>query len=248
MKDKRHWLTWGEPLFLTISLVIVILAIIAILVGIPFFHLAIEPKAVDWSTWLNNIAAPFFGLAGTIMLLLNFFRQRKDADDNHNELLKQREESDFLQLITLQHQNKQSIQANFQGDFFEVFHKDISDYYQNAKIMHGNNTDKIDQYIHEQYRLFYLQYYDHIDHFLLHIEYIFKLVEDSPHFKERDKEKKMKLLSAQLSTNELFMLFYHYFCTQEIAQLQAYNKWHFFDRLYHAKPKTHLLDIRHKQS
>lgn len=248
MKNKQHWLIWLEPLLITLAIVIVILAICTILVGIPLFRLDIEDKAVDWSTWVNNIAAPFFGLAGTIMLLLNFFRQRKDSEDNHNELLMQREEGDFLQLITLQHQNKQSIQANFQGDFFEVFHKDISDYYQNAKIMHGNDTDKIDEYMREQYRLLYLQYYDHIDHFLLHIEYIFKLVEDSLHFKEKDKEKKMKLLSAQLSTNELFMLFYHYFCTKEIAQLQAYKKWDFFDRLYDAKPKTHLLDIRHKQS
>lgn len=246
MSKKRHWIEWVEPLMIIFSILLVVLAICAIFVGVPIFHLELEKKAVDWSSWVNNIAAPFFGLAGTIMLLLNFFRQRKDSEDNHNELLMQREESDFLQLIGLQHQNKRSIQADFGGDFFEVFHKTINDYYQNAKTAQGNNPSKIDEYIRAQYHLFYLEYYDHIDHFLLHIEYIFKLVEESSHFRETDKAKKMKLLCAQLSTNELFMLFYHYFCMNNLTQLKTYHEQHFFNRLYDAKPKTHLLDIRHK--
>lgn len=234
-----------ERIFIATSLLLLVAAILVIIFLRKIDNPIVETQSINLSTWINNIAAPGFGLAGTFMLLVNFIRQRIDAEDNHNELLKQREESDFLQLIELLRQNKASIQNDFsKGDFFNVYHSKITNIFNIAKTQE-NDYRKIDEKFIHEYQKLALHYYDYIDHTLLHIDYIFQLINKSTKFTTYEKAQKIKLLCSQLSTNELFIIFYHFYCTED-GNLTIYHNEGFFDRLYQAKPKIHLLDIRHK--
>lgn len=186
----------------------------------------------------GDISAPFLAIAGTIMLLITFRRQRIDSEDNHNELLRQRFESDFLQLLRLLQENLQNnLSDNDRSEPFAKFYKD-----QTQKHYQSENESKQPTLVEAGFQASYLPFskkYAHkIEHIVLCIEYSFDFIIkscDGLHIDEREKknikEEKIRLLNTQISTDVLFMVFYHHYRNKEGDKLIKYKQQNFFMRL-----------------
>ena len=192
----------------------------------------------QWGDWIGGVTAPFLNVAGFIMIYVAFRQQSVDSRANQLEFQIQRFESTYFNLIQLHHQNIQHIQNSFlksrsgESHFFQ--------FARNFLLKNANQNFSIDK-IRQLYLQLYEKNYNYIDPFarqlLFMIDYVMntKAFQDHPSLdSEIERAEYLKILIAQLSLDELTLLYYHSlfdpsgFASQHQEQLQRFN---FFDRL-----------------
>ncbi|MEZ4851042.1 MAG: putative phage abortive infection protein [Bacteroidia bacterium] len=186
--------------------------------------------------WVAGLTAPFLNLTGFFMIYAAFRQQSRDTVDTRAEFQVQRFENTFFNLINLHHQNVNAIQHNFtkksREDFFEFTHA----YLQKA-LQDNRQLEKVQK----AYALHYENNHNLIDHFArhllfsLHFVHLSRAFEDHPTLdQQEEKNSYLNIMISQLSTDELFLLFYHTLF-QPNVQIQQMGplliQYRFFDRL-----------------
>lgn len=186
--------------------------------------------------WLAGVTAPFLNLAGFFMIYAAFRQQSADTQATRHEFHLQRFEGTFFHLIHLHHQNLHAIQLNYgkksREDFFEASYRYLKKTALDEQAPHT---------IEQKYGEFYEDNYNLIDHFVRHLLFSIQFIafssafEGEPaHIAQKERQKYADILSAQLSTDELFILYYHcLFDPGKYAQsyTKLLTKYNFFERL-----------------
>lgn len=164
--------------------------------------------------WVAGLTAPFLSIAGFFMIYAAFRQQSTGTATARQEFLLQRFETVFFQLVQLYHQNAQTIQDSYgkqvQEDFFEAAHRFLK--------KHLNQRGDLES-LQRIYASFYEQHYNRIDHFVRHLLFCIHFVHHSNAFDSlgdqeahAERDHYLRILQAQLSTEELVLLFYHSLC------------------------------------
>lgn len=187
--------------------------------------------------WVTGLTAPFLSVAGFLMIYAAFRQQASDTQSAREEFSIQRFESTFFQLIQLYHQHVNSIQQSYaqkaKEEFFEAAHR-----YLKKQISNSQDPEKIQEaYVH-----FYRKHFNYIDHFVRHILFTLNFVHHNQVFSDlkdadQERERYLGILRAQLSTEELFLLFYHTLC-DPTGYTSRYRTllldYRFFGRILHS--------------
>lgn len=186
--------------------------------------------------WVTGLTAPFLSMAGFFLIYAAFRQQSSATEAARHEFLLQRFETVFFHLIQLYHQNVQTIQDSYgkkaQEDFFEAAHRFLK--------KRANNKPHFEA-LSIAYQEYYAQNYNHIDHFIRHLLFCINFVHLSNTFDgfdsqeaRREREHYLHILQAQLSTEEMILLFYHTLCdpTGYTGQYRSLlTDYQFFGRL-----------------
>lgn len=185
--------------------------------------------------WVGGLTAPFINVAGFFMLFAAFRQQSNDMEEGRREFLTQRFESTFFHLLNLHHQNVSAIRLQYtrksQEDFFEATHH----------YLVRQTTAEPDTDLFELYQRYYQRNYNLIDHFVRHLLFTLQRIDLSQAFRNlpeadaRDeKQHYVDILSAQLSADELFLMFYQVLCDPGQG-LQAFvpllDRYYFFAKM-----------------
>lgn len=142
-----------------------------------------------------------------------FRQQSRDTAETRQEFDIQRFEQTFFNLVNLHHQNLNTIEQRYRqessGDthFFAAAFRFLEKH---------SGPEAGPEARARTYQSFYRQHYNHIDHFARHLLFSMQYIQQSQHFEghphlkgEEERQKYLNILQAQLSTDELTLLYYH---------------------------------------
>ncbi|MEL6626645.1 MAG: putative phage abortive infection protein [Bacteroidota bacterium] len=163
------------------------------------------------NSWAN-ITAPILNLAGFLMILVAFLQQGQNTADANAEHERQRFEDSFYQLLNLHNQNVDHIQHSFSNEKGnpENFFTHTRRFFER-----GRARELPPEKLKKKYKTYYEQNQHYIDHFIRHLIYILDYVYRARQLHKLGKrgqeirEDYLNILKAQLSTDELWLLFYH---------------------------------------
>ena len=169
----------------------------------------------DWGSWFGGVGAPFFNLAGFIMIYIAFLQQSKNDADAQVESNIQRFEHTLIQLLQLHYQQNRDLQLSFgkmqQGtgeiDFFETSRNNI-----NRAIRSAKNEVEIQNAYIEYYKGLNKSYQFFTEHFFRNLFLLLEYIYREKSLGENTKAIQshwMGIVQAQLSIDELYLIYYH---------------------------------------
>lgn len=202
--------------------------------------------------WIGGITAPLLNLAGFVLIYAAFKEQTASSQRARTEFELQRFEDQFFNLINLHHQNVNAIQDVWQQ-------LKVGDNHFFAWIRHFMakqcKEDFSPETVEAVYQTLYKDQHARIDHFARHLLLIVSIINGSqvlaaadPKVEKAIRHRYIDILSTQLSTHELVVLYYHSLfdpsghATNSRQQLLAVGM---FDRLLQDKADL-LLAPHHK--
>lgn len=217
-------------------MVVVIITVGVVLYYISIFHkYTISLNTGDWGNlgaYIGGILSPACAFAALIMLFNSINIQSKElqlsrqALDNQNSLIeKQNFEATFFKMLELHNEVIQLITYDF--DTSEVTgRRAISEICKQFKTHHFkedelfHSTDKVKE---DAYAAFYKKYGHEIGHYFRVIYNILKFVKNSK-LNYKDQKIYTDLLRAQLSNDELYLLFHNvlYFTGKGAGQMYVW--------------------------
>jgi hypothetical protein len=171
------------------------------------------PDAGLMGDFLGGVSGTLFTLVGVILLFETLALQRTELAESRKVFEKQQFENTFFNLMTLYQNVVKSLhfdnptfysEKTYHGkDYFEQIRKEIYDEFQ------SENSISRDR---KKAKLSYLNFYENrkeqTAHYFRTIYRIFKFVNES-NFEKKDKMNYAKIVRAQISESELFLLHYN---------------------------------------
>lgn len=152
------------------------------------------------------------GSVATAIALWYVYKQFKMAEV-------QQFETKFFQLLGLHKQLLDDIQKDdptlflrAKNEISTLFINYDHDEFGSTKIqnIHFNNVEEFEQSLKERYHtLYYHQFEDKFNHYLRNLYQVFKLIHESKAISNKDRKQYAAIARAQLSQNELLIIFYN---------------------------------------
>lgn len=210
-----------------------------------YLHIGGENPVENWADWSGGLTAPLLSIAGYFFIYAAFRQQSRDSQEGQKRFLLQQFETTFFNLISLHNQNVSDIHqttSKHVENFFALAHSFLES---------QSSKDTSLAYVSRLYeQQFYAKHYNHIDHFARHLLFVLTFIDETSALGDTEKGKAEKqrfvnILLAQLSTDELFLLFYHCMSMPDVLQQyrEVLKRYHVFGRLFQAKV---LLDAQHQ--
>ncbi len=210
--------------------------------------------------WLGGTSAPLFSLAGFLMMYGAYKMQQEDLRltrdemqqtrkefETQNATLKRQEfETTFFHLLELHHQIVNSIiyqhtiynsfddsqkTTTYEGRnyFIYAYNNALKNQYELFKNLSPFQSDLIS--LQQAYNEFHRKHHQYIGHYFRNIYHILRLLDKSI-LNNEDKKDFAKLLAAQLSADELHLLFYNCFYSDDyIKTRELALKYDMFDTI-----------------
>ncbi len=189
-----------------------IIAIVIVCLCLPIlgmsFHLAADFKTqltdlASFGSWVGGVTAPFFGLASTYLLYITLKRQREDSNQNQVEMAMQRFENTLFQFISLHNQNVVTIQQTWKNE-----RTGAKDFFHDLRDRMGKKGRK-EAEIQGGYEEEYEAFYHYIEHFYDHVILVLCFINEAKGLEAAERRRYHQLFLSQLSTDEMFLVFYH---------------------------------------
>ena len=205
-----------------------------ILWGVWFFPDLVPnvEKRGQWGDSFGFVTALFTGLAFAILIRTLHVQQeelalqRQELEGQKKQLQKQNFESSFFQLLGQHNENVKSmvIRRGIEGEYFgrECFgymfkeFKDNYDRYKGAEEQFWTKWQSDDDakqlmldWINDRYEQFFAEYEPHVGYYFRHLYNVIKFVQQSDFPKKERKKLYTNFIRAQLSNDELRLLFYN---------------------------------------
>lgn len=256
-KNKNH--AGWKFLFSLLILILIGLVAITSMIGAGYYDSELFKELGPWGDFFGGVLNPvltfltFFGVLITIVLQkieLSLTRDELERSANALEsqigaIEKQSFESTFFQMLSLHNNIVNSIdlynldtERNTQGrDCFRVFYSRLRrTYHEINKKYTGTRTE--DEIIETSYKIFWRDYQLELGHYYRYLYNIIKFIEMGPYRNEHY----IKLVRAQLSDQELLLLFYNCLSPQGKNFKFYAEEFSLFDNM----PDGRLLDSNHK--
>lgn len=210
-----------------------------------------------WGDFFGGIANPILTFLTFIAVLVTLWLQHEELGLSRDELArsanaleaqiesstKQRQESTFFQMMSIHNEIVNSIDLSSKGratsfgrDCFNVFYTRFTKIYRDLE---AKPTVEKSERIDRAYRTFWKDHQTELGHYY---RFLYRFVK----FTERNfpsDDFYMGLLRAQLSDQELLMLFYNSLSPQGEAFKELIEKWALLDNM----PRIRLLDRDHDE-
>jgi len=224
--------------------IVILLIIIGFIFGIAYFAIDNNSCFSDFGDYVGGSVASVWSLAGLIIIYVAFLGQKKEIQLQKEQIelnrleIKQSTEELRGQKEQLELQYKTMKIQNFEASFFnllEMFNKvgDIIDRKRFYAIWHQlfpnlkkeGNVDK-----NEYSGLYEKNYYHrinktHIDFFFRNFFSIIKFIDNS---EIENKDSYIEIILAQLSTEEIFIMFMHFTLIENKEWIALIEKYHLF--------------------
>ena len=237
------------------------------LVGVILFYVALTEQRKDFATNREALHAQTKALKQQIV---EFELQRQELSETTQvfkiqteTFRKQQFESTFFNLINLHHQIVTSIDISRREDkyprleslinknankheketvvttgrdCFGIFRKEFISIYQKYKVENPKMNELT--VINNSYWIFYQKHQSDLGHYFRNLYHVFKFIDNSG---EPNKSTYTSLVRAQLSNNELFLLFYN--CASNLGNekfLPLIEKYHLLQNLN----KDNIIDLK----
>lgn len=168
--------------------------------------------------------------------------QKKELIEQNKTLRQQRFENTFFQLLSLHHQIVNAMDLR-SGNTVSQQGRDVfkTRYSLLRNALRNSNSSDIDT-INETYLKYYKQWQTDFGHYFRNLYHIVKLIHNSDLLNKTEKYKYTSILRAQLSSDELTMLFYNCLSENGIEKFKPLvEKYHFLKNM----GPTDLVDIKH---
>lgn len=226
-----------------------------------------EFKLSSLGDYIGGSVASLWSLAGLFLIYIAFLGQKLQLLNQQEELVLNREELQATRL-EFEQQNETLRKQRFENTFFQLlkFHHDIVEaidlrsvggsqhsigrsafevMYLALKNIYNQHPTRLsltpDQIIKFVYRDFFKKYQPFVGHYFRSLYNIVKFVHLSG-IPDPDKKIYTNLIRAQLSSNELLLLFYN--CLSDVGQ--KFHEWVEYYNLLKTAPTNELLDSSHK--
>lgn len=208
----------------------------------------------DTSTWgqfgdfIGGTINPFFGLLSLLALLWTLIIQSKELSQSTSALKEQSEhldlqafENTFFSLIRLNNDIAQSIDLQEDEEHkipigrpsFKEMSKRLEKSY-TKQLTDGNSSQDPIHTTKESYKIFYQNNQSFVGNYLNNLERILEFIEKRcpPN---KSKEDYVSIVRAQLTTYELFIIFYHSLSGKGALEIFKLNTYYFFQNLPNEK-------------
>jgi hypothetical protein len=265
-RDQEKKIKWQITLFTWLVWIFIIIGVLSGAYGVYTFSCQSDFKLNVLGDYLGGTVASLWSLAGLFLIYIAFLGQklqliyqqqelivnRKELQANRLEterqnetLSKQRFENTFFQLLRFHHEIVQSIDLYSIGAGKNTVGRSAFEHmYRELKYVYDSHPTRLslsqEEVIRNVYKDFFKIFQPFVGHYFRDLYNIVKFIHLSG-FSEEERKKYTNLIRAQLSSNELLLLFYN--CLSDVGK--PFHEWVEFYNLLKTTPNSELLDKDH---
>ncbi|MFC9657006.1 putative phage abortive infection protein [Bacillus subtilis] len=247
---KESWVMWA-------GIIVCIVAIITpflLLFYVKETYLESFKDIGAFGDFFGGTTVGLFNLSSILLVLAAVIIQRKELKDTRTQFKKQQIDNTFFNMINLNNEIVRSLKINEDVYGKEVLKKINTEIVEEVSKdveldVLKPNTKQTGMSLRENYKIAYLKYENILGHYFRNLYRIVKFIDQSE-LTDEEKKNYIGILRAQLSTDELSLIFYNALSPTGRKFKKLIIEYDFFDEMLTTDPiyKRLKINLREKNN